>query len=359
MYSFRAFYVGAGVAALCAVAVTPVQAQFYEGKTLNVLINYGAGGNTDIQGRSVLRFMENYIPGKPRTVVRNMGGAGGIVGTNYLGRDVKPDGSMMGIFTLAFMGELLADKALTVSHRDFIYIGAIGQQQIAHIRKDVPPGINKPTDIFKVTQPFKSAGHAPSSSKDISIKLTLDLLGVPHQHVTGMKDAGVIRRAILQNNIQFTEDSLTGFYAGVQPTLIAPGTSIPLWHTGVPTPDGGMKRSPSVAKDIPAFLDMYQAKHGKNARPSGFAWEAYRKQAQSRRVLRILVLPKDSPKEAVEALRAAWKKTTEDKGYLAEYRKQNNSDLEPLFGEEAQEVITDLVDVSPELRKFLQGMAKN
>jgi tripartite-type tricarboxylate transporter receptor subunit TctC len=226
------------------------QAQFYKGKTLNVLINYGAGGNTDIQGRSVLRFMENYIEGKPRTVVRNMGGAGGIVGTNYLGRDVRPDGSMMGIFTIAFMGELLADPALTVSHRDFIYIGAIGQSTIAHIRKDVSPGIEKPTDIFKVTEPFRSAGHAPSSQKDIRIKLTLDLLGVPHQHVTGMKDAGVIRRAILQNNIQFTEDSLTGYYAGVQPTLIEPGISIPLWHMGVPTGAAGWR---SRARSNPRF----------------------------------------------------------------------------------------------------------
>jgi tripartite-type tricarboxylate transporter receptor subunit TctC len=155
-HSFRSFVLAAGAVALSAVATAPAEAQFYKGKTLNVLINYGAGGNTDIQGRSVLRFMENYIEGKPRTVVRNMGGAGGIVGTNYLGRDVKPDGMMMGIFTIAFMGELMGDPALTVSHRDFIYIGAIGQQQIAHIRKDVSPGIEKPTDILKVTEPFRS-----------------------------------------------------------------------------------------------------------------------------------------------------------------------------------------------------------
>lgn len=72
LHSFRNFALGAGVAALCAFAAFPGQAQFYKGKTLNVLINYGAGGNTDIQGRSVLRFMENYIEGKPRTVVQEL-----------------------------------------------------------------------------------------------------------------------------------------------------------------------------------------------------------------------------------------------------------------------------------------------
>jgi len=348
--------VAAGVFS-CAVFALPAQAQFYKGKTLNVIINYGAGGNTDIQGRSVLRFMGAHIPGKPRIVVKNMPGAGGIVGTNYLGKAARRDGTVMGIFTFAFMGELMADKALTVSHKDFNFVGAIGQQQIAHMRKDVAPGVNKPTDILKVTKVFKSAGHAPTSSKDISIQLTLGLLGIKHEHVTGFKSAGPIRRAILQNDIQYTEDSLTGYYSGVNPILVKPGVSIPIWHVGVPTADGGLKRAASVDPAIPTFLDIYQAKFGKGSRPKGLPWAAYRKLAQSRLALRILVLPPGAPKQAVAALRAAWDKTAVDKGYLAEFKKQNNSDLEPLTGAESQSMIADFMTVTPELRKYLQGIA--
>jgi len=344
-------------AVFCVVAMAPAQAQFYKGKTLNVIINYGAGGNTDIQGRSVLRFMGAHIPGKPRIVVKNMPGAGGVVGTNYLGTAAKRDGTVLGIFTFAFMAELMADKALTVSHKNFSYVGAIGQQQIAHMRKDVPPGLNKPTDILKVTKVFKSAGHAPTSSKDISIQLTLGLLGIEHQHVTGFKSAGPIRRAILQNDIQYTEDSLTGYYSGVNPILVKPGISIPIWHVGVPTADGGLAHAPSVDKAIPTFLDVYQAKFGKGSRPKGLAWEAYRKLAQSRLALRILLLPPGAPKQAVDDLRAAWDATTRDKGYLAEFKKQNNSDLEPMSGAESQAMIADFMTVSPDLRKYLQGIS--
>jgi len=357
MLSFRTIAFGAGVAALCAAALAPAQAQFYKGKNLDVIINYGAGGNTDIQGRSVLRFMENHIPGKPRIVVRNMPGAGGIVGTNYLGTAAKRDGSVMGIFTFAFMAELMAEKALTVSHKDFVMVGAIGQQQIAHARKDIPPGIEKPTDFLKVNKVFKSAGHAPTSSKDISIKLTLGLLGIKHEHVTGFKSAGPIRRAILQNNIQYTEDSLTGYYAGVNPILVKPGISIPIWHVGVPTADGGLAHAKTVDPAIPTFLDIYQAKFGKGAVPKGLAWDAYRKLAQSRQALRILLLPPGAPKAATDALRAAWEETTKDKGYLAEFKKQNNSELEPMSGEETQEMLADFLTVKPELRKFLQEIA--
>lgn len=350
----------AAIAGVFAVAaMTPVSAQFYKGKTLTVIINYGAGGNTDIQGRSLLRFMSEYIPGKPRAVVKNMPGAGGIVGTNYLVEAAKRDGSVMGIFTIAFMAELLAEPALRVSHKDLVYIGAIGQQQIAHVRRDVKPGINTWRDFLKVSEVFKSAGHAPTSSKDISIKLTLGLLGIKHKHVTGFKSAGPIRRALLQNEVQYTEDSLTGFYAAVYPTLVKPGISIPLWHTGMPTENGGLRHAPTVDKTIPTFLEVYRAKHGATAMPSGPEWQIYRKLAQARRFLRILVLPPGAPREATVALREAWRKTTADKNYLAEYRKQNNSNLEPLIGDEAQTVIADALTISPELRKFLQSLARS
>jgi len=357
MLSLRQFASLAGAASLlCALTAAPAGAQYYRGKTLTTIINYEAGGNTDIQGRSVLRFMGDYIPGKPRIVVKNLPGAGGIVGTNYLGTAAKRDGTAMGILTFAFMGELLKDKALTVSHKDFIMVGAIGQQQIAHVRKDVAPGIKTPVDFLKVTQVFKSAGHAPTSSKDISIRLTLGLLGIKHDHVTGFKSAGPIRRAILQNGIQYTEDSLTGFYAAVNPTLIKPGVSIALWHVGVPTKDGLITHAPTVDKDIPTFLDIYRAKYGKDAVPPDLQWKAYLKLAQSRQALRILVLPKGTPKAAVDALRTAWDKTTKDKGYLAEYHKLNNSDLEALVGAEADSVMAEILDVKPDVAAYFQTL---
>jgi len=349
--------VGAGVAVALGLASAPASAQFYKGKTLNVLINYGAGGNTDVQARSVLRFMENYIPGKPRIVVRNMPGAGGVVATNYIVSAAKKDGSVMGVFTIAAMAELTQSKEMKVSHKDLIFLGAVGQQQISHIRKDMlPGGIKNANDFLKVTKVFKTAGHAPTSSKDVSIRLTLRLLGIKHEHVTGFKGANSIRRAILQNGIQYTEDSLTGYYNGVVPLLIKEGVSVPLWHVGEPTKGGGLKHADTVSKDIPTFLDVYQAKFGKGKMPPADAWGTYLKLAQMRQVLRVLVIPKGAPKAAVDDLRAAWWKTTKDAGYLAEYKKQNASDLVPLNGQDTQDVVNDLLDVKPSVQKYMQTL---
>src|SRR6516162_10631445 len=51
---------------------------FYHGKTLTFVINFAAGGPTDIEGRIFARHLSKHIPGQPSVVVQNMGGAGGL-----------------------------------------------------------------------------------------------------------------------------------------------------------------------------------------------------------------------------------------------------------------------------------------
>lgn len=348
---------GAAAAAAGLLAATPASAQFYKGRTLNVIINYGAGGNTDVQGRTLMRYMEKYIPGKPRIVIRNMPGAGGGVAANYMNKGAKNDGTMMGVFTTPWMHELVGSGVLTASLKNLTYIGAIGQQQIAHVRKDIGDGINSPAEFVKVTKSFKSAGHSPTTSKDIAIKVTLGLLGMKHEHVSGFKSASPIRRAIMQNEVQYTEDSLAGYFGGVVPNLISKGVSIPLWHNGVLNKDGTMDPSPSVSKDIPTFFQVYQMKHGKDAMPSGPEWEVYKKITGARVFLRTIVMPAGVPKEAVEALRGAWLKVVKDKEYNAEYAKKNRSPLEWKSGEQADAAIKDILTIDPKVKDWLQKMA--
>lgn len=334
-------------------------ADFYKGKTLNVVINYGAGGNTDVQGRTLMRYMSKYIPGNPRVVIRNMPGAGGAVGANFLNKGAKRDGTFMGVFTTPWMHELADSGTLTASLKDLQYVGAIGQQQIAHVRKDAGGGKFESTaDFLKITKSFKSAGHSPTTSKDMSIAVTLRLLGIKHEHVTGFKSAGPIRRAILQNEVQYTEDSLAGFYGGVTATLIKPGVSIPLWQNGVLNKNGLMDRSKAVSGDVPTFSEAYQMKFGKDKKPSGLDWDLYLKITNARQFLRTVVLPPGAPKEALAALRSAWLKTVEDKEYNAEYAKKNKSPLEWRTGEDAAAGIAETVTVSKELREHVQKLGK-
>src|SRR6187455_1190551 len=85
--------------ALALLQAVPVQAQsdaiadFYRGKTVNVLIGVGVGGEYDIQARLVARHIGKHIPGNPTVVAQNMTGAGGLRMINYLYNVAPKDGT--------------------------------------------------------------------------------------------------------------------------------------------------------------------------------------------------------------------------------------------------------------------------
>jgi len=334
-------------------------AQFYKGKRVNVIINYAAGGNTDIQGRSVLRHIEKHVPGEPRFLVRNISGAGGIVGVNFLGEVAKRDGYTIGIFTIPIMAQIMDAPELRVDLRKLQMIGAIAQQTISHIRKDaVAGGMTSWQDFTKITKTIKTAGHGPQSSKDLRLRMFMEALKIPYEHVTGYKSAGKIRTAIMKNEVQLTADSMTGYFARVVPNLITPGISIPLWHIGLPTADGKDLRCHPALKQFPCFIQAYEYKFGKGARPKGLPCKAMVVIAGTRSLLRIIVFPKDAPKAALDTMRTAWAKTMKDEAYLAEFRKQNGSELDGLNGAEAQKTLQSVATVDPAVQKWLLAYAE-
>src|SRR5262245_49815688 len=90
--------------ALCGVSLlaTPsfsAESPFYQGKNVVFLINFAAGGPTDIEGRIVARHLAKHIPGNPTLIVQNMAGAGGVTGINFLGEAAKREALTMGYFT--------------------------------------------------------------------------------------------------------------------------------------------------------------------------------------------------------------------------------------------------------------------
>ena len=73
-------------------------ADFYKGKTIQVVVGYGAGGGYDLYARMVARHMGKHLPGNPAMVVQNMPGAGSLRAANYLYEVAPKDGTVFGIF---------------------------------------------------------------------------------------------------------------------------------------------------------------------------------------------------------------------------------------------------------------------
>ena len=86
-----------GVAAIVSAATpAPAQEPFYKGKRITLLINFAAGGPTDIEGRLFAKYLARHIEGAPTMIVQNMDGAGGVIGAQYIGEVAPKDGSVIG-----------------------------------------------------------------------------------------------------------------------------------------------------------------------------------------------------------------------------------------------------------------------
>jgi hypothetical protein len=110
----RSFYAVAFLLALVPAASraqTDPVADFFRGKTVQILIGVNVGGGYDMEARLIARFIGKHIPGNPTVVAQNMIGAGGIKMANYLYAVAAQDGTAIGMFP----NTLIAAQAVGIS----------------------------------------------------------------------------------------------------------------------------------------------------------------------------------------------------------------------------------------------------
>src|SRR5215212_5549076 len=82
--SLASAIMAAGLTAFCAAPQT-AQAQApvsFEGKTINFVVGFSAGGGTDASARVIAPYLTKYLPGNPTVIVSNMPGADGMTAMN-------------------------------------------------------------------------------------------------------------------------------------------------------------------------------------------------------------------------------------------------------------------------------------
>jgi tripartite-type tricarboxylate transporter receptor subunit TctC len=103
-------YVGVFIAALLLSTPAPA-ADFYAGKTIDLIVSNAPGGGFDIYARTIARHMYRHIPGHPVIVVKNMPGAGGARAGYHVNTVAAADGlTIGGIMPGTVMAPLLDDK---------------------------------------------------------------------------------------------------------------------------------------------------------------------------------------------------------------------------------------------------------
>src|SRR5437762_2319249 len=256
--------------AVLTVAFAAEKAPFYQGKTLNIVINFAAGGPTDIESRIFAKHLPRHIPGQPTVTVQAMGGGGGLIAANYIGEVAKPDGFTAAYFTGALFQHQIKDPALRVDLGKFGFVTGVHGVTVSYIRADVPPGIKKPSDFVKA-QKFRAAGLGVSSSKDVRFRLTFDLLGLNYDYVTGYNNSSDARLAVQRNEAQYHDETLPSYRSQVEPQMVKTNMVTPNHYTDLLAPRGEIL----VSRDVPELLPFtYYYKEIFGKPPSGIKYEA-------------------------------------------------------------------------------------
>jgi tripartite-type tricarboxylate transporter receptor subunit TctC len=101
-------------AAAVFLALPAAAADYYGGKTIDLVVGNYPGGGFDIYARAVGRHLGHNIPGNPTIVVKNMPGAGSAKAGYHVGTVAPKDGLSIGAITPgAIIGPLLDDKPET------------------------------------------------------------------------------------------------------------------------------------------------------------------------------------------------------------------------------------------------------
>lgn len=341
--------IGALARASAAMAGDP--SDFYKGKQLSLVVNYTAGGPTDTEARLLARHLPKHIPGAPQIIVRNMGGAGGMIGVNWLGQIAPADGLTFGYMTGLAGASAHDTPSLKVDATKLPFISGVEGISVYYIRSDVGGGVAGPADIMTKSG-FWVGGLTPDNDKDLRIRCELDLLGLKYRYISGYTGAAEARLALEQNEIQFTAESMPTYRMTIEPALVKTGKVVTTWYdttdeaSGAPHPDAeGIAALP--------FQSFYRVMKGDPPRDS-LLWRACILLNEIGAVFqRTINLPPGSPPEALTLLRQAIEGLVGDEDYRRDAL--NTIKFVPRFpmGPKIERVFRDTLTPDPNIKAFI------
>jgi len=343
-------------AALASVPYASADEPYYKGRRLTLIINFAAGGPTDIEGRLLAKHLVRHVAGNPGLIVQNMDGAGGMIGAGYLGEVAPKDGTTLGYFTGSAWRYANNPERFRTDFRTYEFVGYQPGTSIAYMRTDVPPGIREPADIMKA-KGVVAGGLGAENSKDLLIRLALDMLGVPHKYVTSYRGSQAARLALQQNEINLYAESPPSYRAVVEPSLVREGAAIGLWYDADPSVPALRRSSQVEGLPLISFPEFYVKIKG--SPPSGQLWEAYRTVLTINGAMqRQIVLPPGAPPAAVAALRSALLQLNYDKEHLEEAMKTIGFVPEWIAGADTNAEVRAALTISPSMRAFIADYVK-
>ena len=307
----------------------------FAGKTITIVVGFGAGGSYDANARLAADHLGRFLPGHPTVVVENMPGGGGARATAFLALAAPKDGTTISMMpsTIAFDSALghLTDG---VKATDFAYIGRMRSNlSIMFTGHDSPT--KSVEDAKKRVTTMAGSGAGALSSYPLNVANAL--IGTKFKVIEGYGGTADMALAMERGEVE-----------GITLNLDAIAATHPEWLGDKPINIFWLladARSP-LYPDIPAFTEFAENDQQRSL------FELITAQGD---IGRSLALPPAASDDIVTAYRTAFDQMVKDPDFIAD-AKQRNLDPDPADGETIQKVMADSMNVSPDLVKQMNDI---
>jgi tripartite-type tricarboxylate transporter receptor subunit TctC len=315
---------------LAALAGTPARAQsvadFYRGKTVNVLIGVGVGGEYDLQARLVARHLGKHIPGNPSVVPQNMTGAGGIKMANYLFAQAPRDGTTIGMLGNNFAAtQAVGGQGVQFDVVKFRWLGTIAPV-VETMAVWHSTGVKTIDDLRKKEVVAGASGKGAITF--IYPSMMNEFLGTRFKIVTGYAGGNEINLAMERGEVEARNNTWSSWKA-TKAAWLKDNKIAVIVQAGPRAKD----------LDAPSVEELARSPDDR---------KLIELVVSGTRLGRPMATTPDVPEERVAALRAAYRATMADPAFRAE-AEGLNFEVAPVYGEEMQTIVGEVMRTPKEL----------
>jgi tripartite-type tricarboxylate transporter receptor subunit TctC len=313
--------------------------EFYNGKTIDIIVGFSPGGGYDLAARTLARHFGDHIPGHPNVIVENRTGAGGLLAADQLFYKTEPDALTIGTMDggAYALDSVLGERSIKFDSRKFGWIGTPAPATPVCAIMGFT-GLKSLQAILNSAKHLKMGATRTGSTPADLPKILNWALGTKFDVITGYKGTSRIRLAMQRHEMDGACWTWESMRTTGRNMLDAKGDDqlIPFiiakkWN------DPEVKNIPLIPESIknPEKLAGYKSWVAKYEFEHPF------------------MTPPGVPQERLEALQQAFKATLEDPKFLADAQKSNLY-IQYVSPEVIHEGLNNIYSLSPELKKELQ-----
>ncbi len=317
------------------------QAPFYQGKTITLVTTTAPGGTTDFRVKAMVPFLRKYIPGNPAILIEYMQGGGGRKAANHLYHSVRPDGLTIGAVSGAIVGlGIMREQGVSYDIDKFIYLGTPEHENHAVIYTRRELGLDT-LEKLKARPGIRIGGQTIGHTAYVGGRLFAYFLDMKEPKFIVGYSGPEVDVALINGELDGRANAAVSVLRR-NPEWLDKG--VMNFHAIMEIPKG--EKHPRLGH-LPEIENFAKTEREKRVLA---VWRAFRGVGSP------YILPPGTPRDRVEILEEAMRRTFKDPEFPKYFKKLVDDDPSPLGAADLVRVIKEMPR-DPEILELLKRFA--